>query len=486
MSEIIDAIGGSPTFDVANIEVEHIVSDSRDVRPGDLFFAIEGESIDGHGFVPDALDSGAVAAVVERALDPDASIILVPDTRIALAEAARAFYGAPDRALIIVGITGTNGKTTTTYMLRSIAKAAGEEFGVVGTLGYAFADRVGPLNFTTPGPVALFDVFSRMVRAGMKGVAMEVSSHGISQRRCWGLNYAAVAFTNLTRDHLDYHGDMENYFAAKSQLFEDADVQAPRVICIDDPYGRRLVEGSNSPNILTFAIDNDADILAGSIDCQNKNTHFTMKTPIGNIDIALGVPGYFNVYNALCASGIAIALGWPLEAVAEGLANFGGVPGRLQIVPGTQPFSIYVDYSHTPDALHHAIEACREIATGRVITVFGAGGDRDHGKRPEMGTIAGELSDIVVLTSDNPRSESPSAIIDQIEAGVPQGSVKYRIEDRREAIGFALSMAKSGDVVLIAGKGHEDYQIIGHEKRHFDDREVALEWLADNGFEGES
>ena len=481
---IVEAIGGSAAFDASNVEVLRLVADSRDVRSGDLFFAITGETVDGHRFVMDALDAGAVAAVVEKELDPEARIIVVPDTRIALAEAAKQFFGRPDERIIVVGITGTNGKTTTTYMVEAISKAAGYPFGVIGTLGKSLYEKKIPSIFTTPGPVELFEMISTMVDAGMSGVAMEVSSHGIAQKRCHGINYAVVAFTNLTQDHLDYHGDMDSYFDTKSQIFSEIDAASPSVICIDDPNGKKLVERSNSSRVLTFAIDNVADLTARSIDCRTDSSYFVMETPVGEIEIELGVPGYFNIYNALCASGIAVALGWPLDAVVDGLANFRGVPGRMQIVHGDQPFSIYVDYSHTPDALRHAIEACRQIAEKRVITVFGAGGDRDRGKRPLMGKVAGNLSDIVVLTSDNPRTEDPAAIIDRIEEGVPPNSEKYRLDDRREAIYFALSKAEEGDVVLIAGKGHEDYQIVGSEKKHFDDLEVASEWLSENGFGG--
>lgn len=482
MKRLVEKSGGEPTFPVDDKEVRRIIADSRRIEQGDLFVAIEGETVDGHIFVPDALEKGAVAAVVERAADPDANLIVVPDTRIAMADMAREFYGRPDERLKLAGITGTNGKTTCTYMVSSIALAAGKNFGAIGTLGYYMREKRHKLDFTTPDSTVLYGVLAKMAEAELDGAAIEVSSHGLAQRRSWGVAYNVVAFTNLTQDHLDFHGDMESYFIIKSSLFEQVPSSIPSVINIDDEYGRRLIEITSSDEIITFGIEEDAILTAVNIEHGTEKTAFDMITPVGSGRVELGVPGGFNVYNALCSAGIAILFDWNFESIVCGLKNFRGVPGRLEPVPGSQLFSIYIDYSHTPDALASAIRACRKIAEDRVIVVFGCGGDRDRDKRPKMGRVAANLADIIVLTSDNPRTEEPGSIIDQIESGVPDATTKYRIDEREQAIVKALDLARAGDVVLIAGKGHEDYQIIGTESRHFDDREVAEEWLINKGY----
>lgn len=482
LGQIVEAIGGEASFDPSGLKVLALTADSRAVKRGDLFFALIGETVDGHFYVPQALERGAVAVVVERGLDPDARIICVPDTKIALAEAAREFYGNPQDKLDIVGITGTNGKSTTTYMIQRIAEVCGKSFGTIGTLGYSYGDKACSLAFTTPDSIKLFEIIAEMAEAGTDGLAMEVSSHGIVQQRCHGLVFSVVGFTNLTQDHLDYHRDMNSYFEIKSRIFEGAEPNSASVINIDDRYGEKLAAITRSKRISTYAINSPADLRASEIECSADRTKFLLTSPFGQAVVSMGIPGFFNIYNALCAAGVGLSMGWPLEGIARGLEDFKGIAGRLQRVEGEQSFSIYVDYSHTPDALERAIESCRYIAKKRGITVFGAGGDRDRDKRPKMGRVAGSLSDIVILTSDNPRSEKPEDILDQIERGVPPSAEKYRISDRREAIRFALSSAEEGDVVLIAGKGHEDYQIIGKTKRHFNDREVAEQWLVEFGY----
>jgi len=482
LKRLVEISSGEANFPVGDIEVSRIIADSRLISPGDLFVAIDGATMNGHAFVPEALEQGAIAAVVERESDPSARLIVVPDTRIALSEMAKEFYGRPDERLNIAGITGTNGKTTVTYMVSEIARAEGLKFGAIGTLGYYIGKDRYKLDFTTPNPTILFEILSLMADSGLNGTAMEVSSHGLAQRRSWNIDYDVVAFTNLTQDHLDYHGDMESYFAIKSGLFENIDSKTPSVINIDNDYGKRLIDRTSSEKIITVGIEEDALLTASNIRTRRGSTSFDLKTPIGSGHVELKIPGGFNVYNALVAAGIGIALNWSLSSIIEGLEAFPGVPGRLEPVTGNQPFAVYVDYSHTPDALENAIRACAEIAEGKVIVVFGCGGDRDRDKRAKMGRIAGEKADIVVLTSDNPRSEVPARIIDEIETGVPFGCEKYRIDDRKLAIYKALELADEGDVILIAGKGHEDYQIIGNEKRHFDDRETAAEWLIQKGY----
>ncbi|MCK5832561.1 UDP-N-acetylmuramoyl-L-alanyl-D-glutamate--2,6-diaminopimelate ligase [bacterium] len=478
---LVEAIGGEVSFDMKNTYVKGLSSDSRKVEPGILFFAVSGESVDGHFYVPEAFERGAVAVVVERALDPEARVICVPDTRIALAKAAREFYQKPEEKIAIAGVTGTNGKTTTTHMIKTVASSCDEKWGVIGTLGYSYGEKYSPLLFTTPDSVTIYKILSEMVEDGLSGVAMEISSHGIAQQRCWGLMFKAIGFTNLTQDHLDYHKDMESYFDIKSRIFEEAELDSISVICVDDDYGKRLSETTRSSEVISYGIQTQADIVARNIICSSDKTNYILDSPVGTIEVELRIPGYFNVYNSLCAVGIGLANGWSLEAIARGLSEFKGVLGRLQRIFGNQNFSIYIDYSHTPDALKNAIHSCRQIATGKVITVFGAGGDRDKSKRPKMGAVAGNMSDLIIITSDNPRSENPYSIIEQVSQGVPESAKKHLIENRKEAIYFALSIAKPGDVVLIAGKGHEDYQIIGNTKRHFDDCEIAEEWLIMNG-----
>ena len=483
MTSLVSVSGGEANFDVADIQVTGLTSDSRKVAPGNLFFALVGDSVDGHRFVPEALEKGAVAAVVERAQDTEARLIVVPDTRVALAEMARRFYLYPDRDLRVIGITGTNGKTTTTYMVRSIARAGGIPFEAMGTLGYTLGDRQRALSFTTPSPENLFSVLAEIRDAGAEGLAMEISSHGISQRRSWGLGCSAAAFTNLSQDHLDYHGDMESYFFSKAELFEGLSPEAPSVIGIDSDYGRRLTEITASSKVVTFGFREGADVTAENIITRPDGSSFDLITPEGEVEVELPVPGSFNVLNALCASGIALSMGWSLDAIVTGLAAYRGIPGRLEPVSGNQPFAVYVDYSHTPDALESALLSCREIAENRVIVVFGAGGDRDTDKRPKMGKIAGRLSDIAVVTSDNPRSENPADIIDDILRGMDREMGVVRIDDRGRAIRRAISLAEPEDVILIAGKGHEDYQIIGETRRHFDDREEAAKALKEAGYE---
>lgn len=482
LKRLIESVSGSPNFSVEGIYVRRIQTDSRKVEEGDLFVAIVGEKSDGHRFVPEAIEKGAVAAVVEWAGDENSRLVVVPDTRVALAILAKEFFDKPDEELKLAGITGTNGKTTVTHMIQSEAKANRIDFGVIGTLGYAIREKHGDLSLTTPDPVVLFGILRKMSDEGISGVAMEVSSHSLSQKRVLGLKFLVAAFTNLTMDHLDYHGDMESYFEAKKTLFDTLDSDAISVICIDDPYGKRLIGSLSGKKSLTYGIRERADIYADGIRCSSEGTRFELHSPIGSHEIALRVPGDFNVLNALCAVGVGIALGWDLGAMAGGLSLFEGIPGRFELVRGCQPFSIYIDYSHTPDSLMRAILACKEISKGKVIVVFGAGGDRDQTKRPKMGAIAGELADIVILTNDNPRTEDPAKIIDQIEEGIPKYANKFRIEDRKSAIHKALELAREEDVVLIAGKGHEDYQIIGTTKYHFNDKEVVLDWLEKRGY----
>lgn len=477
-----------------------IAYDSREALEGWLFVALPGHRADGHDFVPDALARGASAVVVGR--DPrevpglsereGVTVIAVRDPRRALADLAREFYDDPASKLTLVGVTGTNGKTTTTFLMRSIFKKAGYETGLVGTIQYMVGDEVLPSKNTTPESLDLQRLFRSMVDRGVTHVAMEVSSHAIAMGRIVGSRFAAGIFTNLTQDHLDFHGTLENYAATKAKFFaglsgpgEDGR-PAVAVVNADDPYHRTMIAGTRA-RVVKYGVDREADYSARDIEVGGKGTHYTLVTPEGEMPVRLGLAGRFNVYNSLGAIACAVSLGIPLEAAVGAVEEMKAVSGRFELVDQGQDFTVVVDYAHTPDGLENVLRTARALSGERLITVFGCGGDRDRGKRPIMGEIASRYSDIVIVTSDNPRSEDPEAICREIEPGVLKGMnspegyrIKdYRIEvDRREAIAMAISLARPGDIVVIAGKGHETYQIFRDRTIHFDDREVARECLS--------
>lgn len=447
------------------------------VRAGDAFFCIAGFAHDGHDFAMDAVLRGAVAVVGTREV-PGLGVpeVMVDDPRVALAHAAAVLFGEPSRRLSVVGITGTNGKTTTTYLLDSVLRAAGMTTGVIGTVGTRVAGEVLPASRTTPESRDLQETLARMVDAGVGAVAMEVSSHAIDLHRIDAVRFAVAAFTNLSQDHLDYHRTLEEYFGVKARLFEDMPA-AGRVVNVDDEYGRRLAACADTT--WTVGRSPDATVRAEGVRLSADGSIFALVAPAGTAEVRLPLAGDFNVSNALIAAACAFALGIGLEDVVRGLEEAPQVPGRLERVDAGQPFSVLVDYAHTPDGLAKAIAAVRGFTPGRVITVFGCGGDRDPEKRPLMGAIAGRLSDTAVVTSDNPRTEDPVGIILQIEDGMAGTGAERIIEvDRRRAIVLALGMAKAGDSVLIAGKGHEDYQVFADRTVHFDDREIAREELS--------
>jgi len=480
LRKLTDAFGIRSDKDFSEKLVRGLTSDSREVIPGTLFFAIVGNKFDGHDYIKEALSKGAVAAVVQKPLEPIDRIILVDDTRAALAQAAKIFYSKPDEYLDLLGITGTNGKTTSTYMVGSIMDTANDSYAIMGTLGCKFGSEYRELSFTNPEPVKLYRLLAEIVNNDFSGVVMEVSSHGLIQQRNLGLKYSVAGFTNLTQDHLDYHGDMETYFRAKASLFESMQPDSTTVLNWEDPYGKRLIEHTQSKRIIKFGFSDECEVRADNINYHPDGTDFKMITEKGSIDVNLQISGDFNVENALCAASIGIAQGISLNIIARGLESFGGVCGRLERIKGKQDFSIFIDYSHTPDALKNAINACSTFTKKRVIVIFGAGGDRDRTKRPLMGKVAGNGADLIIITNDNPRTEDPESILDQIQAGIPTNRNYKRISNREEAIRYALETARSGDVVLIAGKGHEDYQILGDQKRHFSDHEVARKWLEEN------
>jgi UDP-N-acetylmuramoyl-L-alanyl-D-glutamate--2,6-diaminopimelate ligase len=467
--------------------VTGVVHDSRAVSHGSVFVAIPGRRADGAAFAKDAAARGAVAVVSEAAAPPDVALpwLTTTDARLSLAELAAIFNRHPSEELLLVGVTGTNGKTTTTYLLASMFDAAGLPCGRLGTVTF----RVGPsaaderdASHTTPEASEVQRLLREMRTKGCEACAMEVSSHALALRRVEFLKFRAAIFTNLTRDHLDFHGDMQQYFAAKRRLFEMLPAGVPAIVNVDDPRGVELA--SSLPRVLTFAIDHPADVRATHIDYTLEGLAFRVDTPSGALSIRSPLVGRPNVFNILGAVAAGIALDLPLEAIERGIAALEQVPGRFQLVSSAaDDVRVVVDYAHTDDALKNLLETARPLATGQLITMFGCGGDRDRSKRPLMGAVAGRLSDLVVLTSDNPRSEDPKRIVEEImrglsptvEPGAPKrANTPFIVEiDRRKAIDHAIRTAKPGDLVLLAGKGHETYQVIGDRTLPFSDVDVA-------------
>ena len=467
--------------------VTGIAYDSRTVTPGVVFVALKGQHADGTAFAQQAIDRGAAAIVSEQPAPPDVHVpwAIVEDARRALAVLAAAFYREPSGDMRVVGITGTNGKTTTAYLVASVFEAAGVQCGLLGTVGY----RIGPgeggtreAARTTPEAPDLQALLREMVDRGCGACAMEVSSHALSLHRVDGMQFAAGVFTNLTRDHLDFHADMDDYFRAKRKLFEMLPRDAPSVINVDDPRGASLVDAGGKP--LTYAINRPADVTPGQLSYSLQGLDFEVRTPAGAVRVRSKLVGRPNVYNILAAVSTAVALALPIDAIERGLQSLEGVPGRFQVVSTAgDRVTVVVDYAHTDDALRNLLETARPLATGRLITVFGCGGDRDRTKRPLMGAVASRLSDLIVITSDNPRSEDPGRIIEEVQRGITADTVRegtprpLAIADRRDAIVKAIELARPGDVVLIAGKGHEKYQAIGNRVLPFDDVAVAREAL---------
>ncbi len=456
--------------------MEELAYDSRRVRAGTLFFCVPGEKVDGHEFAGAAIEAGAAALVVERELGVDVAQVVVPDARAAMAPMAARFYGEPTKELKVVGITGTNGKTTTAFLLREILEAAGMRCGLLGTVKQVVGGAEEEVERTTPEAVDLQGTFRRMVDGGDVACAMEVSSHALALHRCDAIGFDVALFTNLTQDHLDFHGDMEEYFASKRLLFEMGPETA--VVNVDDPYGRRL---AGEFECVTFSTaGGDADLVAGDVGLTPRGVEFR----VNDVSVQTCLPGDFNVANALGAFAAAMSLGIARDPAAEALSEASAPPGRFEPIDEGQEFTVLVDYAHTPDSLENVLRAARRLGEGRVISVFGAGGDRDKGKRPLMGRAGAELSDLAIVTSDNPRSEDPQLIVTEVAAGgkeLEPGAERADVEaivDRREAIAAALSRARPGDTVVIAGKGHEQGQEFeGGRKIPFDDREVAREEL---------
>ena len=459
----------------AGVRVTGLVFDNRAVEPGTLFFCVPGFTRDGHEYAPDAVARGAVALVVQRPLGLGVPEVLVQDVRAAMAQAAARFYGDPTARLPVVGITGTNGKTTTAFLVRALLEAAGRRCGLLGTVKSVVGGVEHPVVRTTPEAIDLQRTFAAMLEAGDEACAMEISSHALELRRADGIHVAAAVFTNLGQDHLDFHPGMEAYFQAKRLLFASP-LTSLRIVNADDPYGRRLA--TEFDGTLTFALDREADYRAVDVVTGAAHTDFVARTPDGDFPARVGLPGRFNVANALGAWAAARALGVPAESIPAGLAAAAPPPGRFEPVDAGQPFAVFVDYSHKPDALENVLRTARGLTRGRLIAVFGAGGDRDRGKRPVMGAIAAREADLAIVTSDNPRSEQPEAIIDEILAGIEDRSGVEVEVDRRAAIGRAVERAEPGDVIVIAGKGHEQGQeFAGGRIEPFDDAAVARDAL---------
>ncbi|QRN99890.1 UDP-N-acetylmuramoyl-L-alanyl-D-glutamate--2,6-diaminopimelate ligase [Archangium violaceum] len=482
-----------------SVDVTGVSQDSRKVKPGDLFVAVPGSKEDGAQFVGEAVSRGAVAVVSEKPVSSQVPFFKVSNARKALALIAANFYGRPADQLTLLAVTGTNGKTTTTYLLEAMATAAYSSTGVIGTLGYKVGGQFHATAHTTPDPLELHRILREMADAGVETVVMEVSSHALMQERVHGITFKAAAFTNLTRDHLDYHKDMEEYFQAKRKLFlENLSQGGVAVVNGDDTYAIRIYNELRGQKRMAwkFSRQGNGEISSADVSFSLQGIKGVLKTPAGDIPVKSRLLGPHNLENILAAAGLALGAGFARRKdVQLGIERMGGVPGRMERVENHGPAqapSVFVDYAHTDDALKRALEAARAMAKGRVIVVFGCGGERDAGKRPLMGSAAAENADLAVVTSDNPRTEDPEEIISQVTPGLEKGGLRrisagkaksgekgYLVDaDRKAAIETAISLAKEDDVVLIAGKGHETYQIVGTEKRAFDDREVAARALA--------
>ena len=469
-------------------EVCHITADSRTVQEGSVFICLVGATVDGHSFVEKAVQDGAVAVVVSKPVTvPDhVAVIYVEDTRQALQAAVPFFYDYPASKMRMIGVTGTNGKTTTTHIIAHLLRSQGYTVGVIGTVHILIDDQSYPIHNTTPDVADLQQILQQMVDAGVTHCIMEVSSHALALGRTAGVEYDTAVFTNLTQDHLDFHKTFDNYLAAKAKLFKQvsASYQVKEgkgaVINVDDAYGQAIVDVTTSP-MITYSTEGKGSMNASDLTVTAKSSQFTLNYDRKSYPISTKIAGMFNVYNTLAAVGATLYEGLSMEDIVKGLATFTAVPGRFELIEEGQDFAVVVDYAHTPDGLENILQTAKKIVDNRILVVFGCGGDRDATKRPIMGRIAAQYGDRVFVTSDNPRTEDPVQIVKDVEVGVKEGfrdGVTYEvIVDRREAIHKAIAEATTGDVVIIAGKGHEDYQILKDETIHFDDREVAREAL---------
>jgi UDP-N-acetylmuramoyl-L-alanyl-D-glutamate--2,6-diaminopimelate ligase len=487
LADLLDTSSMRLLYGSSSCPVHQVVADSRHVVPGALFVAVRGYHLDGHEFLGDALDRGATSLLVEalpqtlqaRVEREGQTVIQASNSRRALAAMAGAYYRHPSRQLTLIGVTGTNGKTTTAYVIESILQAAGMSVGVIGTVENRFAGERMEAAQTTPGALEVQSMLRQMRDRGVHAAVMEVTSHALDQDRVTGCEFVVCVFTNLSRDHYDYHGSEAAYYAAKSRLFTELPGRW-HVLNLDDPYGRKLLEASQS-RVFTYGLDHEATLTPRDVVHGLDGIRFTLPSTKGTLDVQSALVGRHNVYNLLAGLAVGLALDINAEAMLHGIKELTEVPGRLERVDVGQDFYVFVDYAHTPDALEQVLRTVRTETPGRLITVFGCGGDRDPGKRPLMGEAATAISDYTVITSDNPRTEPPEAIVDEIVKGADPSRHYIAIVDREQAIAHAISQARPKDTVVIAGKGHETYQIIGQARRHFDDREVAREALRCRG-----
>jgi UDP-N-acetylmuramoyl-L-alanyl-D-glutamate--2,6-diaminopimelate ligase len=485
LPELLKDLGAEVAPVPGDVDVTHVAYDSRKIGRGGIFVCIPGIHRDGHEFVPAVVASGAVAVVVEREVEVrGATRILVSDSRKALAALSCRFYGNPSRKLKVVGITGTNGKTTVSYLVSSICSEAGLKTGVIGTIGYDLGDVNLKGPHTTPEAPEFQELMAKMVDLGITHAAAEVSSHALAQRRTYGTEFDIVVFTNLSRDHLDFHGTFEEYKSSKLKLFKHEErgvsgrSEPTAVVNIDDDCSGAFLEAAGEKR-MTYSIRREADVRGGDVELFPEGSTFSVFWRGEHLRVKLSVPGVFNVMNALAGFCVGASLDLDAHQIVRGLQAVRGVPGRLERIERGQDFSVFVDYAHTPDALSSVLRTVRDITENELICVFGCGGDRDKGKRPEMGRVVGTLADHSIITSDNPRSEDPLSIIANIEEGAKEARARYTVlPERREAIARALQSARRGDSVVVAGKGHENYQILRDETIHFDDREVAEEILS--------
>lgn len=466
-----------------NVEISHLTIDSRKVKKGSMYGAIKGFNVDGHKFIKNCIENGASLIVCEDledfCIDDNVAILQVENTRKALAIIAKNFYNNPTKNINLIGVTGTNGKTSTTYFLEQILLEYKKTVGIIGTIEIRENGKKMEFDFstsTTPDTIELNELFSTMVSDNIDNIVMEVSSHALELHKVEGCNFNIGIFTNLTQDHLDMHKSMENYLNAKSKLFSMCKIG---IINIDDKYAQDIIKNA-SCKVFTYSIEKESDLQAINIQYFMDRVAFDVKINDKIENFILNIPGRFSVYNALSVIGACLMQNIPIDIIKEGIKNIKGVPGRIQTIPNNKGFNVIVDYAHTPDGLDNIIRAVREFTKGRVITIFGCGGDRDRKKRPIMGEISANLSDYTIITSDNPRSEVPESIIDEIETGIKPITNNYeKITGRREAIYRGVSIAKANDSIIIAGKGHEDYEIFADKTIHFDDTEVAKEALED-------
>ncbi len=457
-------------------EIGGICYDSRQVKPGDLFVAVKGFEADGHRFIPAAIQKGAAAVLCQSLPETDCEYVLTEDCRLGLALASREFFGAPAREMVMIGITGTSGKTTSSYLIKHLLETElGAKVGLIGTNGNMIGDELLHTEHTTPESYELHRLFREMADRGCSHVVMEVSSHSLTLERVAGIEYDVSLYTNLSQDHLDFHGSMEDYAAAKKKLFDQS-----RLGCFnaDDAWAAYMMEGAACRKISFSAQSDQGDLTGKDIRLSASGVRFAAVYG-GELALTkLAIPGFFSVQNALGVMAVGLGLGISLEGCARAMKSARGVKGRLELVPTDEDFSVIIDYSHKPDALESVLKTLRPVTKGRLICLFGCGGDRDRGKRPLMAAIAADNSDLVIITSDNPRTEDPQAIIDEIAQGLKgKRTPSKQICDREEAIAWAIDKACAGDVILLAGKGHEDYQVLGHEKRHMDEREIVAEYL---------